>query len=152
MMLISVFCANLWLRLGLKLVFKSSFDKANRTSSKSFRGPGLEEGLKVVYRTWPTYSRIVHNIGSIMNFGENFLLRRSYWHVRSSHISVISHRIEQEKIMGLSRKLGFLPINLSFCIRLILSFVFKAHYALNGAQSFCRCEARSVRVTLRSGS
>jgi 2-dehydro-3-deoxyphosphooctonate aldolase (KDO 8-P synthase) len=28
-------------------VFKSSFDKANRTSSKSFRGPGLEEGLKV---------------------------------------------------------------------------------------------------------
>jgi len=34
-------------RLGLKLVFKSSFDKANRTSSKSFRGPGLEEGLKV---------------------------------------------------------------------------------------------------------
>lgn len=34
-------------RLGLRLVFKSSFDKANRTSSKSFRGPGLEEGLKV---------------------------------------------------------------------------------------------------------
>ena len=34
-------------RLGIPLVFKSSFDKANRTSSKSFRGPGLEEGLKV---------------------------------------------------------------------------------------------------------
>ena len=34
-------------RLGTPLVFKSSFDKANRTSSKSFRGPGLEEGLKV---------------------------------------------------------------------------------------------------------
>ncbi|MQL85890.1 hypothetical protein Taro_018430 [Colocasia esculenta] len=33
--------------LGLPLVFKSSFDKANRTSSKSFRGPGLDEGLKV---------------------------------------------------------------------------------------------------------
>jgi hypothetical protein len=33
-------------RLGVPLVFKSSFDKANRTSSKSFRGPGLEEGLK----------------------------------------------------------------------------------------------------------
>lgn len=28
-------------------MFKCSFDKANRTSSKSFRGPGLEEGLKV---------------------------------------------------------------------------------------------------------
>ncbi len=34
-------------RLGLQLVFKSSFDKANRTSSASFRGPGLEYGLKV---------------------------------------------------------------------------------------------------------
>ncbi|GER48116.1 2-dehydro-3-deoxyphosphooctonate aldolase [Striga asiatica] len=34
-------------KLGLPLVFKSSFDKANRTSSKSFRGPGLAEGLKV---------------------------------------------------------------------------------------------------------
>ncbi|KAF3792442.1 hypothetical protein EJ110_NYTH11534 [Nymphaea thermarum] len=33
-------------KVGLKLVFKSSFDKANRTSSKSFRGPGLEDGLK----------------------------------------------------------------------------------------------------------
>ena len=31
--------------LGIKLVFKSSFDKANRTSAGSFRGPGMEEGL-----------------------------------------------------------------------------------------------------------
>ncbi|KAM2511957.1 hypothetical protein PS1_036285 [Malus domestica] len=35
-------------KVGLPLVFKSSFDKANRTSSKSFRGPGLEEGLKIL--------------------------------------------------------------------------------------------------------
>jgi 3-deoxy-D-manno-octulosonic acid (KDO) 8-phosphate synthase len=34
-------------RVGLPLVFKSSFDKANRTSSKSFRGPGMIEGLQV---------------------------------------------------------------------------------------------------------
>ncbi|XP_065620462.1 2-dehydro-3-deoxyphosphooctonate aldolase-like [Quercus suber] len=34
-------------KVGLPLVFKSSFDKANRTSSKSFRGPGMVEGLKV---------------------------------------------------------------------------------------------------------
>jgi 2-dehydro-3-deoxyphosphooctonate aldolase (KDO 8-P synthase) len=32
----------------LSLVFKSSFDKANRSSGKSFRGPGLQEGLKVL--------------------------------------------------------------------------------------------------------
>src|SRR5207237_3945637 len=35
-------------RLGLSLVFKASFDKANRTSGKSFRGPGLHEGLRTL--------------------------------------------------------------------------------------------------------
>jgi 2-dehydro-3-deoxyphosphooctonate aldolase (KDO 8-P synthase) len=34
--------------LGFPLVFKSSFDKANRTSVSSFRGPGLEKGLKML--------------------------------------------------------------------------------------------------------
>lgn len=35
-------------RRRLPLVFKASFDKANRTSGKSFRGPGLQEGLKTL--------------------------------------------------------------------------------------------------------
>jgi 2-dehydro-3-deoxyphosphooctonate aldolase (KDO 8-P synthase) len=35
-------------QLGLSLVFKASFDKANRTSGKSFRGPGLDKGLKTL--------------------------------------------------------------------------------------------------------
>ncbi len=35
-------------RHGLQIVFKASFDKANRSSGKSFRGPGLEEGLKTL--------------------------------------------------------------------------------------------------------
>jgi len=35
-------------RLGMNFIFKSSFDKANRSSGNSFRGPGLEEGLKVL--------------------------------------------------------------------------------------------------------
>ncbi|WP_028770083.1 3-deoxy-8-phosphooctulonate synthase [Silanimonas lenta] len=34
--------------LGMPFIFKSSFDKANRTSATSFRGPGMEEGLKVL--------------------------------------------------------------------------------------------------------
>ncbi len=34
--------------LGIHFIFKSSFDKANRTSGKSFRGPGMEEGLRVL--------------------------------------------------------------------------------------------------------
>src|SRR5438270_12295948 len=35
-------------RLKVKLIFKASFDKANRTSGKSFRGPGLHEGPKTI--------------------------------------------------------------------------------------------------------
>jgi len=35
-------------RLGIPFIFKSSFDKANRTSSTSFRGPGMEEGLRIL--------------------------------------------------------------------------------------------------------
>ena len=35
-------------RLGIYFIFKSSFDKANRSSDKSYRGPGMEEGLRVL--------------------------------------------------------------------------------------------------------
>ncbi len=35
-------------RLGMPLIFKSSFDKANRTSIEAFRGPGMDEGLKIL--------------------------------------------------------------------------------------------------------
>ena len=37
-------------RLGLSYVFKASFDKANRTSLSSYRGPGLEQGLAILSR------------------------------------------------------------------------------------------------------
>jgi 2-dehydro-3-deoxyphosphooctonate aldolase (KDO 8-P synthase) len=37
-------------RAGVQYVFKASYDKANRTSSSSFRGPGLREGLRVLAR------------------------------------------------------------------------------------------------------
>ncbi len=35
-------------RLGVLLIYKSSFDKANRSSGTSFRGPGIEEGLRIL--------------------------------------------------------------------------------------------------------
>jgi len=35
-------------RVGVGLVFKASYDKANRTSVKSYRGPGIDEGLKIL--------------------------------------------------------------------------------------------------------
>ena len=35
-------------RLNIPFIYKSSFDKANRTSTDSFRGPGIEKGLKIL--------------------------------------------------------------------------------------------------------
>ena len=37
-------------KLGILFIFKASYDKANRTSGRSFRGPGLDEGLRVLAR------------------------------------------------------------------------------------------------------
>ena len=46
-------------RLGVEIIFKASFDKANRTSIKSFRGPGLEKGLQMLQDV-KTKVRITH--------------------------------------------------------------------------------------------
>lgn len=42
--------------LGIPYVFKASFDKANRSSINSFRGPGLEEGLKILEEVKNTFN------------------------------------------------------------------------------------------------
>ena len=36
--------------LGISFIYKSSFDKANRSSLSSYRGPGIEQGLKVLQK------------------------------------------------------------------------------------------------------
>ncbi len=41
--------------LGIDYYFKASFDKANRTSIYSYRGPGLEEGLRILQKAKDTY-------------------------------------------------------------------------------------------------
>ena len=43
-------------KLGIPYVFKASFDKANRSSIHSFRGPGLKEGLKILQEVKETYN------------------------------------------------------------------------------------------------
>ena len=43
-------------KLKVNLVYKSSFDKANRTSQESFRGLGIQEGLSIL-------SKVKNNIG-----------------------------------------------------------------------------------------
>jgi len=43
-------------KLGIFFIFKSSFDKANRSSDQSYRGPGLDEGLRIL-------AKVRHEIG-----------------------------------------------------------------------------------------
>ena len=42
-------------KLGINYIFKGSFDKANRSSIKSFRGPGIEEGLRILQEVSDTF-------------------------------------------------------------------------------------------------
>jgi 2-dehydro-3-deoxyphosphooctonate aldolase (KDO 8-P synthase) len=41
-------------QLGIPFIFKSSYDKANRSSGKSFRGPGMEKGLEILAKVRKT--------------------------------------------------------------------------------------------------
>jgi 2-dehydro-3-deoxyphosphooctonate aldolase (KDO 8-P synthase) len=42
-------------RLGIPFIYKSSFDKANRTAAESFRGPGIELGLRILEKVKHTF-------------------------------------------------------------------------------------------------
>ncbi|NUM88777.1 MAG: 3-deoxy-8-phosphooctulonate synthase [Bdellovibrionales bacterium] len=53
------------LEQGVKFVFKASFDKANRSSIKSFRGPGIEKGLKILEKV-----KAVHGLPVITDVHE----------------------------------------------------------------------------------
>lgn len=68
------YVANVCAKLGLSYIFKSSFDKANRTSAKSFRGLGLEHGLSVLNKVkeqfgMPTLTD-VHETGHVKAVAE----------------------------------------------------------------------------------
>ncbi len=66
---VGLFVAELAKRLGTPVVFKASFDKANRTSLASYRGPGLSEGLRVLAkvkaRTGLPILTDVHEVGQV---------------------------------------------------------------------------------------
>lgn len=73
-LLIAETLATLAGRLGVQLVFKASFDKANRSSGKSFRGPGLDEGLRILgevkRRTGLPVTTDVHETAQVAPAGE----------------------------------------------------------------------------------
>ena len=49
-------------RLPIQLVFKASFDKANRSSHQSFRGPGMAQGLKILDQVRAQIQQMVDDI------------------------------------------------------------------------------------------
>jgi 2-dehydro-3-deoxyphosphooctonate aldolase (KDO 8-P synthase) len=61
-------------RLGVHFIFKSSFDKANRSSDKSYRGPGMDEGLRILEKVRDTLGvpllTDVHDIPQIVPVAE----------------------------------------------------------------------------------
>ena len=58
-------------KLNIQVVFKSSFDKANRSSGKTFRGPGIDEGLKIRIR----HFRGIHPEAVKLDFMRRKLIR-----------------------------------------------------------------------------
>jgi 2-dehydro-3-deoxyphosphooctonate aldolase (KDO 8-P synthase) len=50
--------------LGISFIFKSSYDKANRTSGKTFRGPGLQAGLKILAKVKKRGYRVLTDVHS----------------------------------------------------------------------------------------
>ena len=54
--------------LGIPFIYKSSFDKANRSSGSSFRGPGIDEGLKIMRLT----KLALHNSSHFIFFNSFF--------------------------------------------------------------------------------
>src|SRR2546423_15016053 len=76
-------------KLGLRYIFKASFDKANRSSGESFRGPGLQDGLRVLERVkrelavavltdihQPTHARIAAECVDVLQI-PSFLVRQT---------------------------------------------------------------------------
>ena len=47
-------------KLGIFFIFKSSFDKANRSSDKSYRGPGMDEGLRILEKVRTSSAPVPH--------------------------------------------------------------------------------------------
>jgi 2-dehydro-3-deoxyphosphooctonate aldolase (KDO 8-P synthase) len=61
-------------RIGVPYIFKSSYDKANRSSADSYRGPGLEKGLEILAevkkRTGVAILTDVHERGQVASVGQ----------------------------------------------------------------------------------
>jgi 2-dehydro-3-deoxyphosphooctonate aldolase (KDO 8-P synthase) len=84
-------------RAGVQYVFKASYDKANRTSVRSFRGPGLDEGIRVLSRVReaagvpiltdihePSHAEVVARVADVLQIPA-FLSRQTDLLVAAAH-------------------------------------------------------------------
>ena len=80
--------------LDINFVFKSSFDKANRSSITSFRGPGLEKGLEMLQEVKDKYDLPI--VTDIHTPEQTFYLRLST--LRSHQVTehCVLHQIQQD--------------------------------------------------------
>ena len=77
-------------KLGIPYVFKASFDKANRSSIHSYRGPGLEEGMKIFQELKQTFGvKIITDVHEA-----------SQAQPVADVVDVIQHRIRAQDIVG----------------------------------------------------
>jgi len=71
---IAEFLKKLTTELGISFVFKASYDKANRTSVSSFRGPGIDEGLRILSKVKSQFDvpvvSDIHDISQIASAAE----------------------------------------------------------------------------------
>ena len=62
---------NICNKLGIKFIFKSSYDKANRTSIDSYRGPGLKRGLAILAKVKKELKvPVLSDVHSVQEVGE----------------------------------------------------------------------------------
>ena len=81
-------------KLGITYIFKASYDKANRTSGKSFRGPGIEDGLEVlasIPRIEPYIVAGAKEGESFKNLGRSWIVARAYGGLEDVRLHDLRH-------------------------------------------------------------
>ena len=88
-------------KLGIAFIFKASFDKANRTSASSFRGPGLTDGLIVLERVKRELGVPVYRAGRVAEAGGALRIR-----LRDGDVAESVGRLREVYFGAIPRRMG----------------------------------------------
>lgn len=111
-------------RLNLKFVFKASFDKANRSSIKSFRGCGIEEGIKILKKIRDELSVPIttdfHTVEQVEQFGKEVdIIQIPAFLCRQTDLLVASAKTG--KVVNVKKGQFVAPDQMKFVIEKIIS-------------------------------